>query len=55
MTAVNYRFSSVGCRILRAMAYDTELADLVRELVAPERGVEEPRMFGGLAFAKGGR
>jgi hypothetical protein len=32
------------------MAYDTELADRVRELIAPERGVEEKRMFGGLAF-----
>ncbi len=50
MTAVNYPFLSVGCRILRAMAYDTDLADLVRELVAPERGVDERRMFGGLAF-----
>jgi len=32
------------------MAYDAELADRVRELIAPERGVEEKRMFGGLAF-----
>jgi hypothetical protein len=32
------------------MAYDTELADRIRELVAAERGVEEKRMFGGLAF-----
>jgi hypothetical protein len=32
------------------MAYDTELADRVRELVAAERGVDEKRMFGGLAF-----
>ena len=32
------------------MAYDTELADRIRELVATERGVEEKRMFGGLAF-----
>jgi TfoX/Sxy family transcriptional regulator of competence genes len=32
------------------MAYDTELADRVRELLAPERGVDEKRMFGGLAF-----
>ena len=32
------------------MAYDAELADRVRELIASERGVEEKRMFGGLAF-----
>ena len=32
------------------MAYDTDLADRIRELIAPERGVEEKRMFGGLAF-----
>ena len=32
------------------MAYDTELVDRIRELLAAERGVEEKRMFGGLAF-----
>ncbi|MDT5265777.1 MAG: hypothetical protein QOI90_2403 [Mycobacterium sp.] len=32
------------------MAYDIELADRIRELVAAERGVEEKPMFGGLAF-----
>jgi TfoX/Sxy family transcriptional regulator of competence genes len=32
------------------MAYDTDLADRVRELLAPLRGVDEKRMFGGLAF-----
>jgi TfoX/Sxy family transcriptional regulator of competence genes len=32
------------------MAYDEELADRIRELVAAERGVTERRMFGGLAF-----
>jgi TfoX/Sxy family transcriptional regulator of competence genes len=32
------------------MAYDTELADRIRELLAPLRGVEEKPMFGGLAF-----
>jgi TfoX/Sxy family transcriptional regulator of competence genes len=32
------------------MAYDTDLADRIRELLGPERGVEEKRMFGGLAF-----
>ena len=32
------------------MAYDTELADRIRELLAPEHGVDEKRMFGGLGF-----
>jgi TfoX/Sxy family transcriptional regulator of competence genes len=32
------------------MAYDEDLANRIRELLAPERGVEEKRMFGGLAF-----
>jgi TfoX/Sxy family transcriptional regulator of competence genes len=32
------------------VAYDEELADRIREIVATERGVTEQRMFGGLAF-----
>jgi TfoX/Sxy family transcriptional regulator of competence genes len=32
------------------MAYDEDLANRIRELVSAERGVEEKRMFGGLAF-----
>jgi hypothetical protein len=32
------------------MAYDEDLADRIRELIAAQRGVEEKRMFGGLAF-----
>ncbi|ORB29847.1 TfoX/Sxy family protein [Mycolicibacterium parafortuitum] len=32
------------------MAYDAGLADRVRELIASERGVDEKKMFGGLAF-----
>jgi TfoX/Sxy family transcriptional regulator of competence genes len=32
------------------MAYDEELADRIRELVAQERSLTEQRMFGGLAF-----
>jgi TfoX/Sxy family transcriptional regulator of competence genes len=32
------------------MAYDEDLADRIRELVAAQHGVEEKRMFGGLAF-----
>ena len=32
------------------MAYDLELADRIRELVAGEGGVVEQQMFGGLAF-----
>jgi TfoX/Sxy family transcriptional regulator of competence genes len=36
------------------MAYDEELANRVRELIAAEEGVVERRMFGGLAFLIGG-
>ena len=36
------------------MAYDEELANRIRELVAGEAGVTEKRMFGGLAFLIGG-
>ncbi len=32
------------------MAYDLDLADRVRELLGSIRGVDEKRMFGGLAF-----
>lgn len=38
----------------RAMAYDEELAQRIRELLSSERGVTEQRMFGGLAFLVGG-
>ena len=36
------------------MAYDTDLADRIRELIATEKGVDERRMFGGLAFLVNG-
>ena len=36
------------------MAYDTELVERIRELLARERGVDEKRMFGGLAFLVNG-
>jgi len=36
------------------MAYDEDLANRIRELVADEPGVTEKRMFGGLAFLIGG-
>jgi TfoX/Sxy family transcriptional regulator of competence genes len=32
------------------MAYDEDLVNRIRELLGAERGVEEKRMFGGLAF-----
>jgi TfoX/Sxy family transcriptional regulator of competence genes len=32
------------------VAYDEDLANRIRELTSTERGVEEKRMFGGLAF-----
>jgi TfoX/Sxy family transcriptional regulator of competence genes len=36
------------------MAYDEDLANRIRELVANEDGLTEKRMFGGLAFLIGG-
>jgi len=36
------------------MAYDEELAQRIRGLVADMRGVTEKKMFGGLAFLVGG-
>jgi TfoX/Sxy family transcriptional regulator of competence genes len=36
------------------MAYDEDLANRIREIVAGEPGLTEKRMFGGLAFLIGG-
>jgi TfoX/Sxy family transcriptional regulator of competence genes len=36
------------------MAYDEDLANRIRELIATEDGVVEKKMFGGLAFLIGG-
>ena len=36
------------------MAYDEDLADRIRDLLAEQRGVTEKKMFGGLAFLIGG-
>ena len=36
------------------MAYDEDLADRIRELVATVPGLTEKKMFGGLAFLIGG-
>ena len=36
------------------MAYDEELADRIRALVAGEGGIAEQKMFGGLAFLVNG-
>ena len=36
------------------MAYDEDLAERIRALVATERGLSEKKMFGGLAFLIGG-
>ena len=36
------------------MAYDEDLANRIRELLAGEKGVTEKKMFGGLAFLIGG-
>lgn len=36
------------------VAYDEDLANRIRELVGAEQGVDEKKMFGGLAFLIGG-
>src|SRR5215813_11613759 len=36
------------------MAYDEDLANRLRELLADEDGITEKKMFGGLAFLLGG-
>ena len=36
------------------VAYDEDLANRIRELIAADRDVAEKRMFGGLAFLAGG-
>lgn len=36
------------------MAYDEDLANRIRELIAAEPGVTEKKMFGGLGFMIGG-
>lgn len=36
------------------MAFDEDLAQRIRALVAAERGISECKMFGGLAFLVGG-
>jgi TfoX/Sxy family transcriptional regulator of competence genes len=38
----------------RAMAYDEELAQRIRELIGSEPDLTEQKMFGGLAFLIGG-
>jgi TfoX/Sxy family transcriptional regulator of competence genes len=44
----------VALRTIGPMAYDEELADRIRQLVAGEPGLSEQKMFGGLAFLVGG-
>ena len=36
------------------MAYDEDLADRIRELIASEDGYTEQKMFGGIGFMIGG-
>lgn len=40
--------------MIAAVAYDTDLADRIRELVGGEPELTQQRMFGGLAFLVGG-
>jgi TfoX/Sxy family transcriptional regulator of competence genes len=44
----------IGAKYRDVMAYDEELADRIRDLVAGQKGLTEKRMFGGLAFLIGG-
>jgi hypothetical protein len=37
------------------MAYDEALADRVRRVLGPDEGVTEQKMFGGIAFMRGGK
>ncbi len=46
---VVHRVSTLG-----SMAYDEDLAERIRALVATERGLSEKKMFGGIAFLVGG-
>ena len=39
---------------MKPMAYDEDLANRIRELLADEQGLVEKKMFGGLAFLLGG-
>jgi TfoX N-terminal domain len=43
-----------GCAYACPVAYDEELAQRIRALVATEQGLTEKKMFGGLAFLIGG-
>ena len=49
-----FRADEPGRATLLAVAYDEELADRVRDLLAAVPDVAEKRMFGGLAFMVGG-
>jgi TfoX/Sxy family transcriptional regulator of competence genes len=40
--------------MMSAMAYDEDLANRIRELIAADTDVTEKKMFGGLAFLVGG-
>src|ERR671922_2257736 len=48
------RCAGAGVGDHSGMAYDEDLANRVRELIAAEAGLAEKKMFGGLAFLIGG-
>lgn len=39
---------------IQVVAYDEDLADRIRAALSDERGIQEKKMFGGLAFLVGG-
>jgi TfoX N-terminal domain len=54
MGALSQKPLAPPCRTITAVAYDEDLANRIRELVAGESDLTEQRMFGGLAFLIGG-
>src|SRR5215813_1215616 len=45
-----HTLAAAPARYARAMPYDEELANRLRELLADEDAITEKKMFGGLAF-----
>jgi hypothetical protein len=46
--------SRAPCAMIVTMAYDEDLANRIRELIACEDGYTEQKMFGGIGFMIGG-
>src|SRR5213592_983507 len=46
----DYRRQGPPCTMIVTMAYDEDLANRIRELIASEDGYTEQKMFGGIGF-----